>query len=120
MNKNTTEDKQGNTIKLRNDINCKTRGVIYGMWCDKCDKIIYVGETKNSVRDRFYQHRHDFTINKKDTPAAHFRIEGHDGWTNLKIIGLERVSTRNIGYRLVRERYWMRKMGTINEENRKR
>ena len=46
-------------LLLRGEMDCRTLGAVYGMWCRKCDKVVYVGKTMNRVMDRFNGHRAD-------------------------------------------------------------
>ena len=52
-------------------------------------------------------------------PAFHFKKEGHQE-ADMKVVGLEYVPGKDDVYRVERERWWIRKMGTLEEENRKR
>ncbi|CAD7966205.1 unnamed protein product, partial [Amoebophrya sp. A120] len=42
--------------KWANPISCKTKNVIYAMQCTHC-ALIYIGQTKNMLRERFFDHR---------------------------------------------------------------
>ena len=41
---NTSEvvDKRGVRRKIKGNMDCRTVGAIYGMWCKKCEKVVYV------------------------------------------------------------------------------
>ena len=39
---------------------------------------------------------------------------------DLKVVVLERVQGKDDIYRVVRERWWMNRMGTFEEENKRR
>ncbi len=41
-------DKDGKRIELVGEMDCRTVGAIYAMWCGKCEKVVYVGKTMNS------------------------------------------------------------------------
>ena len=72
-------DKRGERKRIKGKMDCRTVGAIYGMWCKKCEKMVYVGKTQNRVMDRFIRHRADLggrttrnrhtTFSKKDTRA---------------------------------------------------
>lgn len=64
------------------DSNC-----IYLLFCDQCGKQ-YVGETKNSILTRLWQHRHNARHNRElDTPLIqHILLHG---WTSIKVAGLQ-------------------------------
>ena len=40
-------DKRGERKKIKGMLDCRTLGAIYGMWCKKCEKVVYVGKTQN-------------------------------------------------------------------------
>ena len=46
---NTFDDSQNNAHQVKGNISCKTSNLIYGIYCNKCIKTIYVGETGNTV-----------------------------------------------------------------------
>mgnify|MGYP001792592374 CR=1 FL=1 len=50
---NVVKDKDGKDMKLTEKMDCRTVGAVYGMWCRKCAKIVYVGKTKNRIMERF-------------------------------------------------------------------
>ena len=56
---------------IQNSLTCSSKNIIYYIECDCCLKS-YVGETKNTLRSRFNQHRFDI-MHKNDTSIAdHF------------------------------------------------
>jgi hypothetical protein len=112
------KDQQGKTFDIRSVMTCETIGVVYAMECGRCEKIIYVGKTSNSVRQRFYGHRSDFTHQDMDSPAGHFLKDGHR-WEDLKVVCVEEVRGNDDHLRVVRERFWMKKLGVLAEENRR-
>ena len=67
------KDKDGKEMELWTKVDCKTVGVVYGMYCEKCEKIVYVGKTKNRLSERFNGHRRDMRMEDEDKPAVfHF------------------------------------------------
>ena len=46
------------TIPIKSGGNCKTKGIIYAIRCKKCN-IIYVGQTGDTLANRFSKHRYD-------------------------------------------------------------
>lgn len=115
----TFRDQEGRTFDIRTVMTCESVGVVYGMECKKCQKIVYVGKTCNSLRERFYGHRSDFTRKDMEAPISHFMKEGHAGWEDMNIIGIEQVRGKDDTLRIVRERFWMKKLGVLGEENRR-
>jgi hypothetical protein len=70
------KDKDGKELKIRGTMNCQTVEVIYGMFCEKCRKVVYVGKTINKLRDRFYGHKQDMKGNDEDKPVM-FSLSTH-------------------------------------------
>ena len=70
-------DKDGKEMKLEKKIDCRTIGLIYGMHCKACKKILYVGKTKNRLMERFNGHRADLRGEDESKPAYHFKRDGH-------------------------------------------
>ena len=63
--------------KIRGHITCTTSNIIYLISCRICG-IQYVGETKNSIKKRFYGHRSTVKNQKLDTPMGqHFNLPNH-------------------------------------------
>ena len=106
-------------MRLESKMDCRTVGAIYGMYCRKCKKVVYVGKTKNRIMERFNGHRADLKMADESKPAFHFRKDGHKE-EDMEVIGLEHVPGADDVYRIARERWWMSRMGTLEEENRKR
>lgn len=61
---------------------------VISFFCEKCG-VQYIGETSNSMRERFYGHKGDI-IHKRPTPiSTHFNLPEHNIHTHLKIIVIE-------------------------------
>ena len=52
-------------------------------------------------------------------PVWHFRRDGHKE-EDMKVVVLEEVKGRDDTYRVVRERWWINRLGTFQEENRRK
>ena len=117
----TTEvtDKGGKKLKLIGKMDCRTAGGIYGMSCNKCGKVVYVGKTMNRIMDRFTSHRADLKGEDESKPAFHFKKEGHKE-SDMRVVVLEEVAGKDDMYRITRERFWINRMGTFQEENRRK
>ena len=113
------KDRDGKEMVLRGKMDCKTVGVVYGMWCKRCDKVVYVGKTMNRAMDRFNGHRADLKGTDESKPAHHFKRNGHVE-EDMEVIILENVGGDDDVYRVSRERWWINRMGTFAEENKKR
>ena len=113
------EDKKGRKVKIRGVMDCMTVGAIYGMWCRRCERVVYVGKTMNRVMDRFMGHRADLKGDDECKPAFHFRRDGHSE-EDMGVVVLEQVGGKDDTYRVARERFWMNRMGVFDEENKRR
>ena len=80
-----TSNLHNHTFPITQNTCCNTRNCIYTIHCTLCTHIptIYVGETKNCIRSRFSQHKHNITTHNKDTVVSkHFNQTNH----NLSLI----------------------------------
>jgi hypothetical protein len=57
-------------------------------------------------------------LKNEEKPVAHFLADGHE-WKDLHVVGLERVSGGDDTLWVVREVFWIQKLGTMQEENRR-
>ena len=112
VNEKSFLDNAGNSYKVKGTITCTTYNVVYGIYCETCKKIVYVGETGNNL----YQ-RHQLNLSRirtgrnLDPLTSHFRSAGH-GTEDYKILGIERI-TKDEEYRKARELFWIKKINTI-------
>ena len=37
------EDQRGRKLRIRGVMDCRTVGAVYGMWCRRCERVVYVG-----------------------------------------------------------------------------
>ena len=96
-------DKRGEKKKIKGRMDCRTVGAIYGMWCKKCEKVVYVGKTQNRVMDRFIGHRADLRGDDSTKPAYHFKQEGHKE-DDMRVIVIEEVKGKDDMYRVTQEK----------------
>ena len=113
------EDKGGKKMKIKGMMDCRTVGAVYGMWCRKCQKVVYVGKTMNRVMERFTAHRADLKKEDDSKPVFHFKKDGHEE-EDMGVVVLEEVGGKDDTYRVARERWWMNRMGTFDGENKRR
>ena len=66
-----TSSSNKQTFKIQHDISCSDNNLIYLIECDNCG-IQYIGQTKRSLRHRFYNHRYDIDNNRNTSVANHF------------------------------------------------
>ena len=95
-------------------IGCRSVNVVYGIWCNVCRCVCYVGETGGCLYTRIQNHLSSI---RASNPAVslpvrlHFLAPGHsidDVW----VVGLERVWSQDVEYRRSREKRWMNLLGT--------
>ena len=113
------KDKRGGRREIKGRMDCRTVGAIYGMWCKRCEKMVYVGKTQNRVMDRFIGHRADLRGSDSSKPAYHFRQDEHQE-EDMGVVVIEEVKGKDDLYRVTRERFWINCLGTYNEENRRK
>ena len=53
--------------------NCRTKSVVYGINCNKCNTCVYVGITIRTLNERFLEHRNNIIKGK----SAHLHIYKH-------------------------------------------
>ena len=104
------EDNNGCTFQVKNYINCKSRNVVYGIFCKKCDKIVYVGETGDSLYQRHVLNVSLIRRETNDPVATHFNSGVHTV-EDYNIIGIEKLYKNDI-YRKYRENLWKKKLNT--------
>ena len=70
-----TSNLHNHTFPVTQNTRCSTRNCIYTIHCTLCTHIptIYMGKTKNCIRSRFSQHKHNITTHNKETVVSkHF------------------------------------------------
>ncbi|KAK2863636.1 hypothetical protein Q5P01_003169 [Channa striata] len=89
----------------------QTHNCVYLIFCLKCG-IQYVGETKNSIRTRMWQHRYNIKNNKEaNTPLVnHFILHGMQA---LRVAGLQSHSCWTDIQRKMYERRWIYRLHTL-------
>ena len=101
------------TVELRTSMDCNTRNIIYCIQCLKhgCGQQ-YIGQTQNSLKDRFNQHR-GYVNNKKLEKATglHFNLAGHS-ISDMHVTIVEKVHSRDEFIRKRRESHYIQKFNT--------
>jgi hypothetical protein len=90
---------------------CKTKNVVYAIYCEECDKPVYIGETERTLGERLREHMADVRLERNTPVAGHFKGRGH-GLSELKIVVLERICDESRNYRLIKERDWIKRLQT--------
>ena len=67
----------GNEYRIKGNNNCKTQSVIYSLFCKKCDKTIYVGQTGRTLYERMMVNLSNIRNNKNDAVSEHFNRDDH-------------------------------------------
>ena len=118
------KDHKGISHRLKQNLTCTSENIIYCIECNSCGSQ-YVGQTKNTLRERISQHKSNIKT-KKDKPLAnHFHHcplrkyhINKPNFVDFKVCILEQipkdsdphVNLRNL---LDRESYWMRELDTL-------
>ena len=93
-------------------VNCKSSKIVYGILCEKCQKIIYIGETGTTVYERFQNHISCIKRQIDHPVAEHFNSENHD-ILHMKIVCIEKIRKIDIHFRKIRESFWINKLQTL-------
>ena len=91
-----------NVIK---DATCKDRNLIYALFCNRCEKTVYVGETERTLKERTIEHKRDIKFQKDKPIMRHFR--NHDE-KDLSVAILTRT------YRIISEEKWIKTLQTYS------
>ena len=81
------------TYTFKDKINCKITNVVYGVICQKCDELKYVGETGTTIYERIENHLTTIRKKKKNTIAQHFNMKDHK-LQDFTIIGIEQIKKK--------------------------
>ena len=99
-------------FQLRGNFNCDTKNIIYLISCKKCHGAQYVGQSQNSLRERFYLHRSHIGKNKGTPLTMHFNEHDHS-LDDMKCMIIEKVFGESQDQRLRRESFWIAKLKTL-------
>ena len=82
--------------------------------CKKCNKLVYVGETMNSLYKRHLNNLSRIRrASNLDDFTYHFtEANQHDYITDYQIVGIEKIYKDDI-FRKTREQFWIRKLKTL-------
>ncbi|CAG2200335.1 unnamed protein product [Mytilus edulis] len=98
------------TIKITEPITCLTTSVIYIIKCKKCNKQ-YIGQTGNTICERFYGHMNDIKNKNEHKPVSkHFSAEGHNT-NDVTITGIK-TTVANVNTRLRTEEAYINYLST--------
>jgi hypothetical protein len=106
-------------FETRTNITCNSNNLIYCIKCKKCG-VLYVGQTKNSIKERFKQHF--YSISRPDnvdtTVSRHYSKPDHTGLDDVQILVLEFITNAPntpSAQRLrdEKEKSWIHRLSTI-------
>ncbi len=90
---------------------CKTRNVVYMLYCKICKKPVYVGETGRTLAERITEHMREIRLRKGKPVAEHFNGNGHS-MEQLEVYILERICDNAKYVRMIKERDWINRLHT--------
>ena len=98
--------------KIQKDANCQTTHAIYGIHCEKCEKIAYVGETERTIAKRIKEHLADVRHKREKAVSIHFNSQDHD-ITDFNLIIIEKCKENSKFDRKAREVHWIETLNTV-------
>lgn len=87
-----------------------TKNVVYGLVCQECHKI-YIGETKNVLKDRIKQHL--YHIRKGDLPVTLYMHFNRQQCKEFFFLGLDTQPTWSDAQRKRAEATWIKEILTM-------
>jgi Na+-translocating ferredoxin:NAD+ oxidoreductase RnfC subunit len=90
---------------------CKMWNLVYGISCAKCERVVYVGETGRSLKERMKEHVADVRHRRAKPVADHFSSDGHTE-KDMGVTVLERMKDNSRYYRQIKELQWIEKLQT--------
>ena len=100
----------GEHFSLRVKFDCNTKNIIYLISCKKSKNVQYVGQTSDSIRNRFYQHRSNIIEKKINPLARHFYSDC--SLVDLECMPIQKVVDTSVDERLDAETFWINKLKT--------
>ena len=85
---------------------------MYGIQCQKCDKIVYVGKTERTVAERIKEHLADVRHKREKAVSFHFNSADHE-ITDFNLVIIEKCRAKSTFYRKVREVHWIETLNTV-------
>ena len=108
------------TFRIRHNLNCRSRNVIYLAYCNLCTKSQYIGKSEPPVHLRINTHRRDVKGPNGGRFDKHFNEPGHEYNKNARYIIIEQVYRQNKMKKMDirklledREDFWMQQLETI-------
>ena len=106
----------GGPVHYDKTIGCRSSNLVYGVWCNKCEKVVYVGQTGDTIYMRTQNHLSSIRCRREGRIPVnrHFSGGGHKEG-DFRIIGLERTWGNSEDRRKFREMRWVGLLGTQRE-----
>lgn len=108
----------GGVVHYDKTIGCKTSNLVYGIWCVQCSKVVYVGQTGDTIYRRVQNHLSSMRRNREGRIPVnrHFSEKGHST-DDFRVIGLERTWGNSEDRRKFREMRWVGLLGTQRDSD---
>ena len=90
---------------------CRMWNVVYAINCIRCKKMVYVGETGRTLKQRLKEHEADVRLRRDKPIADHFCGVGHSQ-DDMGVCVLERIQDGSRWNRKMKEQGWIQKCGT--------
>ncbi len=105
--------------EIKSTIDCKSRNVVCGIECKKCNDLLYVGEIM-SLYERFQHHHSIIKKNDKSQLLAKHLNENSHTIADMGVIGIEELNRDSTFYRRNIENIWIDRLNTyiLNGLNR--
>ena len=95
---------------VQHPLNCHSTNIIYLITCKKCS-LQYVGETKQTLKQRLLEHCGDTKHNRDKPVARHFNQADHST-DDITIMAIDRPANNNYFHRLTLEAKWIQLLQT--------
>ena len=109
-------DQTGETVTIRSSLTCESKNIIYLLYCSKCTKMQYIGETQQTLKQRFVQHRSDIGTKKYDKCihiVTHFNSDAHTK-EDMRVIPFDQMLVNDRSARKEKEKFWYTKLKTVH------
>ena len=108
INSSTTKE----SFQICHRLTCQSPNIVYLLYCDTFQQSQYVGETMNTLKIRFYQHRSNINKMTGTLVTKHFNQTDHS-IRNMKCVAVEKINSEKPEDRLRREAFWIQKLKTL-------
>ena len=100
----------GFQVKINAAVDCNSKNILYYLFCRKANcSEFYIGQSKNSLKERFSDHRGYVNTSKlHQATGAHWNLPGHKV-SDMGITVLEKIKSKDPFYRKERDKYFINK-----------